>query len=388
MHLLAVWNAAQVVRADPDTVDRYQGMLREHLEKWPTQQTAHQVRRWLGDLYVSQGNMEGAVQAYRGITADSELHLAAVTDLAACWQRWLRQLERDGRPTAAIVADAMAFFDAILFGSGPEPRWPERWSSAQLAAALAATRLRIAYVPDGLADAQKVLVAALENAPDDAQAWRQEANALLIVALAGQPGREQEALALLQRQKMTAADLLQLIDNLTACATNAAAELKPALARVQLAVLERLDAEQPSLDASQRLRTEQLRADTLQLLGKMAEALQIYRRLAARHRDDRAVQLQLAQLLLEAQDEPTLTEAISQWQNVARRLRPDSDDWYRARYSLALALYKRNRPAQGQELPDRVLAAQRLRYLQSTSKVEQTRWGPRVAELLRRCEGN
>ena len=77
-----------------------------------------------------------------------------------------------------------------------------------------------------------------------------------------------------------------------------------------------------------------------------------------------------------------------QWQKVAKRIRPGTDAWLQSRYSIALALYKRNRPTQADQSADRAVAAQRLRYLKATSDVEKSTWKAKVDQLLQRCEAS
>ena len=161
MHLLATWNLAQAAATDPTVIDRYQALLEEHLEHWPSADTANTARRWLGDLCTSQRNWESATNAYRAIAPDSELFAEAITQLATCWERWLQQRRKADQPLDTILTDATQFFDTIILGS--ERRWPERWSPAQLQAALATARLRLKFSQDQLVDAQRVLQAAMEQ---------------------------------------------------------------------------------------------------------------------------------------------------------------------------------------------------------------------------------
>ena len=384
-HLTAALITAQSVRTDPALLDRYQALLNEHIETWPTSDTANKARQWLGDLCQGQGNWEEAVNNYRGITPDSDSYLAAINGLATCWDRWLQQQQRDDQPIDTILSSATKFFDGIILG--PEHRWPERWSDAQLAAALATARLRLKYSAQGLVDAERVLQAAMASAPTVDEAWLTKAQSLLIVALAGQAGHQQDALELLQQLGSDSADrALQLVDGLSVRAENADPAVRKQIAQVQLAALDKLKTDTAQLDQRQRVRIDQVRAEALRASGQQAAALEIFRRLAAKQTDSGDIQLKLADLLLQSEDSKDVSEAIVQWQKVARRLRPGTDAWLRARYSIALALYKRNRPAQGDQPADRTVAAQRLRYLQATSDVDKSSWKTKVDELLQRCE--
>ncbi len=386
-HLLAAWNAAQVVRTDRTATNRYKALLEEHLEKWPSHDTANTVRKWLGDLCKIEGNYASAVAAYRGITLDSKFYLEAIDQAATCWETWLQRQQSTGQETDTILADATSFFDGIILGS--ERRWPERWSEAQLAAALATARLRLTFTAQQLVDAQRVLQAAMEFAPADDKAWLAEAQSLLVVALAGQAGHQQEALQLLQQLGAESIDrLLQLVDGLSTLAESAAPTVRTQIAQVQLAALDQLQTNTTQLSPKHQVRFDQVRAEALRVSGQQQKALEIYRRLAADQPNNGSVQLNFAELLLQSEDPETLSDAIVQWQKVAKRVRPGTDAWLQARYSIALALYKRGRPKRDDQPADRTVAAQRLRYLKATSDVEKSSWKTKVNELLQRCEAN
>lgn len=381
LHLTAVWNIGQAARSDPAAIEHYGELLEEHLNKWPEAETANKARRWLGDLRRSQDDWEGATAAYRGITRDSPLLPDAIVAAGECWNQWLNAQRREGKPTAAILADATEYLDALILG--PQRTWPERWSPAQLNAALATARLRLDYSQNGLIDAQRVLQAAIPHAPTDDAAWLKEAQSLLVVALAGQAGREEEALHLIQQLGAHSTDhLLELIDSLSQLAENATPETRNQIANVQLAALTQLQSATPQLAADQKLRVDIARATALRTAGKLEEALQVYRQLARLQPDNGSIQIAYADLLLHSDGDQPLTEAISQWQKVARRVRPNTAAWFQARYSIALALYKRNRPAQGDQDADWAVAARRLRYLEATSNVAESAWNERVAKLL------
>jgi tetratricopeptide (TPR) repeat protein len=384
-HLLAAFNLAQELRRDASLIDRYQMLLEEHLEQWPSGNTANIARQWLGDSYLSQQRWEEAISAFRAITADAKQFADAMDRLATCWLGWLQQRRREDQPINAILNDATQYFDTIILG--PQRQWPERWSPAQLRAVLATARLRLEYAPEDLVDAQRVLEAALPHAPQDDPQWLEEVQSLLVVALAGQPGQQDNALQLLQQLGSGSLDqLLELIKRLSNLSASAPANLRRQIAQVQLAALDQVNASSTDLPAGRQLSIDQARAQALRDAGQLTEALNVYRQLATEQPDSATIQLALAEVLLQSTDEPTLSEAIQQWQKVARRLRPGTNEWLRARYSIALALYRRNRPSRDGKPADRALAAQRLRYLKATTDVDKTSWKTKVDQLLLQCE--
>ncbi len=385
LHYSAILNLIKAVRNDPTLADRYQLLLEEHLQRWPASTRANTVRQWLGDWYRVQQRWEDAIAAYRQITPDAENFVPVLPQLADCWNRWLQQRLSAGEPISTVLTDATNYFDALILG--PTRQWPERWSPAQLDAALVTARLRLQYAPQGLLDAQRVLQAALEHAPADQPQWLEEAQSLLVVALAGQPGQQQQALTLLQQLGAGSVDRrLQLLEQLSVVAASATAETRGQIAQVQLTALDQLGAGAARLDAQQRLHVDRVRADALRTAGRTQDALAIYRRLAKELPNNGAIQMDYGELLLTATDQQTLTDAVLQWQQVARRVPPTSEDRLRAGYNIALARYKRNRPAAGSDESDRALAAKGLKLLKITYDLQQSKWQELIDQLLQKCE--
>jgi hypothetical protein len=377
-HLLAAWNLAQVVRGDPAAAERYAALLAEHLQLWPDTETSLQAAAWLGKLRESQGQWEQAVAAYRDLRTDSDEFTASFPALVQCWDKWLEAQRAAGQNVEDAATSAAQYYDALILG--PDRQWPTTWTPLQRTAALAAARVRLSFMNNASADAERALKAAWLSADQADEAWRNEAQSLLVVAVAGQPGRAMEARQLLDALGGESPDrMLDVVHGLSALSEHAGQDLREPLAKLQLAALDHLQQSSATLQESQRIRLEQVRAEALRAAGRLKESLEVYQQLAAARPDDGRVQMDFGQLLLES-DEPTARDqAVTQWQKIMRRVRPASDEWFRAKYSFALALYQRNR---GQ---DRATAGQQLRYLQATSSVNETNWKTQVDALLEKC---
>jgi hypothetical protein len=377
-HLLAAWNAAQAARAERSEAPRYAQLLEQQLARWPLAADTHTARVWLGKLRATEQHWEAAVAAYRGIPADAEPFAAMLPELVRCWERWIDQQRTDDTVPRELVADAVQYFDRVILS--PDGTWPASWTAAQRAAALATARLRLAYVREGGADAERALRAALEQTPAEEDTWRASAQSLLVVALASQPGRAEEASTLLETLSAGSPDrLVEVAEGLSRIVTLAPRQVQESLAALQLAAADRLQQSQVVLDDAQRLRVDQLRAEALHTLARHGEALAVLRGLATRAPEDRDIQLRYGSALLASDDPASADAAVTHWQQLARRLRPETDDWYRAKYSFALALFQRNRQR------DRAVAGQQLRYLKATSQVDRSSWKQQVDELLQRC---
>jgi hypothetical protein len=152
------------------------------------------------------------------------------------------------------------------------------------------------------------------------------------------------------------------------------------LANLQLAVADRLASGGSQVAPDKQQMLERLRAESLVLAGRRPEAVAAYAELAKKNPDSGSIQEAYADLLLDGDDEASWQAALDQWRRVAGRSRPRTDRWYKAKYSVALALWK---------LGQRQQAADRIRYLQAIPPgLENTPWKDKFLELLHRCEAN
>ncbi len=375
-HLLAAWNLAQASRDDPSLLDEYATLLVEHVDQWPTDPTANSARVWLGRLREQQQDWKAAVAAYQGVTADHDDFANTVTAAGRCWIAWCRQQQAAGQSTQTLADLAAKYFEALVVG--PEKKWPERWTPAQRAAALLAAQLRLDFTQDAFATAETMLRAALHYCTDAPETWQATAESLLVVALAGQPEKRREARQLLEQLGNKSADrLLNLIASLSSLAAEAAPQMRSELAGLQLTALKKLELGGASLDAATRIRIQHVRADALAAAGQIEEAVALYRQLAREHPKNQAIQFGLAQLLLDGSTKSAWQQALDQWGLIATHCRRGSDEWYRAKYSIALAYVKLGKHDE---------AAQRIRYWKATSDIDQSDWKVRFDKLLAKCE--
>ncbi|HEX5105030.1 MAG TPA: hypothetical protein VFV87_14520 [Pirellulaceae bacterium] len=195
-HLLAAWNAAQAARDNAAAADSYAAILREHLATWPAAESADQARIWLGKIEESQSNWADATEAYSGVPRSSPHFAAAAVGLARCWPKRLAGLSSAGKPTAGVADEAIQALQRALLD--PENRLPQTWTESDRAVALALAELIVGYQPASSADAVKILEAA-SNTSDATAEWKAAAQIPLVLALANQPVRREEAVAALGR---------------------------------------------------------------------------------------------------------------------------------------------------------------------------------------------
>lgn len=367
-HQAAIAQCVALARTDRAALKLYEQLLLEHLEHWPGAETADQVRLWIGRLRRSQRKWREAIAAYSAVSADSPQFPAAVRAAESCWSTQLEALRATGAATELPADRAAAFFESIVFDNAG--RLPARWTALQRDAALWAARIRIRFRTRDFPQVERLLSAALAApAPADNrpayQAWQRRAQALLVAALAGQPGKTAAAQQLLtQLGGAQVGDLLPVLGSLERVAATAPASVRRTLAQLQLQAI-RLTENQAGLTSQDRQRLETARAAALRAAGRSAEALSAFEKLARQFPRSGAIQRGLAELL--SSDPQRARQAINQWRIVAKRSKPRTPAWFEAKYQLAALLTRQPDAA------SRSAARDMIRYLQATTDMRTPR---------------
>jgi hypothetical protein len=380
VHLLAAWNAAQDVKTDRAAVSRYEAILAEHLANWPARPTADSARLWLGRLQESRGQLEAAAATYQAISRNARHDEEALHAAARCLSGQLEQLQDTSGAeddSGELARSAAQYFERQIRGLLQNGR--QSWTPLDRFCAEQAARFWLQANPPRASEAEAVLTAALAGEPAPDTQWKTTAQSLLVVALAGQPGKRNQAEQMLQESGEAAPQ--QLLEILSAVATisrSASAASRQELAALQLAVTGRMAEHQSELDRDTRRLLDAIRAESLLLADRRAEALDAYRQLAEDHPADGSVQEAYGDLLLSIGDAASLREALQQWRWIAARSRPHEDRWYRAKHAVVAALI-----ALGQNRE----AADRVRYLLEVPPgVQDAAWKAKFEKLLERCE--
>ena len=80
-----------------------------------------------------------------------------------------------------------------------------------------------------------------------------------------------------------------------------------------------------------------IRSEALARLGKAQEALNLLRELSSEYSKDGKIQLRYADMLIEQSDVPSRREALRKYREITGRTRPQTDQWYAAKYGEARA---------------------------------------------------
>jgi hypothetical protein len=244
-------------------------------------------------------------------------------------------------------------------------------------ASLLAARLTLQHTTDGHAAAEELLKAALDQLPMCASESRDAAEALLVVALAGQPSKRGDAEKMIAQLGTDSPQrLLEMLDGLAKLSPGEAARRD--LANVQLRAIELLEPQTSKLSAEQRSALARLQAEALFASGQRDKALALYEQLAKDQATSAAIQEGYASALAASNQATDWTKALGQWRVIAQRSRPQTDRWYRAKYEVALLNFR---------LGDKGQAAQLIKYLKATPPgLEGTALERKFEDLLRQCE--
>jgi hypothetical protein len=331
VHLAACWNQAQQVRTSPNASDAYVALLQEHAERWPASPTADQANCWLGNWRQARGEFALAFDAYALVRREAKVFPEAVAGAIASSEQELAQLQQAGRASEPRARQQLDYFQSLL----PNPQNKLSWGKTEIAVALAASKLLVQAIPGGCSTAETILSTATDQASDASSEWRQEAESLLIVALAGQSNKAASALERLRNSKLSDDQLLPLLNNLSRIATRLRADQQTTLAQVQLQVIEQLQTQTKQLTASQQTELKRLRAATLAQAGDRTKALEAYAALVEAETQNGELQEAYATLLARGTDNTSLTQSLARWRTIAAKSPPREDRWYRAKYAVA-----------------------------------------------------
>jgi len=388
-HLLATWNAAQLVRTDPTSLPQYVELLEEHLATWPIDKSANTVRQWLARLREHEQAWNEALDIYLETAPTSDEFSEAVRRAGNCALRHLQQL-RDANGPVETQAEVFAErLETVIYDDNGQLL--QTWSPAGRSAALAAGKLRLQYANKGYDKASVYLQAALDGSPDAGPSWKSAIRSLLVVALASQQGRSGEAGVVLEQIAGGSIDeLFQMTVALSPIRDASDAASKANIAKLQLKAIALLSGKTSQLGAAEQLRLARVRAGALAAAGSREQAIRAYRQLAKENPDNGTIQKEYGDLLLIGKDKSSLEGALDQWRVIGKRSKPRSGRWYQSKYNIALAQYKlanlfrAQSPKQASEYQSK--AARMLRFLKDTPPGwEQSRLKGEFERLLQLC---
>jgi len=384
-HLLAVYNAAQLVRGGPaGALDQYVELLEEHLASWPEAATVDQVRLWLGEVRRARGEWEAAEKLFSAITSASPHYAAAVTSLVRTYHRWLKSLKVDDAQRSRVARRAATYSADRLLDSRGELIEPLDELGRTLL--LAWARMRMIFLSEGYDEIEQMLRKTMAATEDASATWRAEAQGLLVLALAGQSRRIEDAAAAagqlsVQSDHIEGEDLIELALALNVLREQADGSRERALADLQLSLVDQFQKVLAVADPSTQRRLNLARAAALVEAKRFDRAKAEYAKLAKAMPRSRDVQLRYAQALSHpsvANSPEAWQAALAQWRKIERSSKKASGDWFDAKYHQALAHHRMGNTKQA------------LRILKLTAALHPELGGGerkhRFEKLLRECE--
>lgn len=380
---LAAWNTAQALRTSTDPAQReqlsasYRRLLERQLERWPDATPTDEARVWLGRWHESQRDFARAVEVYRGVRSTSPQFTAAVEGAGRAWLALLEELRAKPPERRRVADEAGEFFERAAYDGGSDD--DATWSDRQRQAALFAARVWLDAGPAASVRVERLLRTAIERSKEPPAEWLAAARALLLVALAGQASRQDEARALVEQ--LGALHPTVLVDAATrigALRVAADSESQPRLARLELQLIASVASRRAELSAADRKRIDLERAAALAIVGPATEALDAYRELARQFPADGKIAESLAEQLLASERPEDWRAGLDAWRRIVAKSPPRSLRWWRGKYGIALAELKLGRPKE---------AAQLIKFLQATPPgLAESPLEAQFLELLKRCE--
>lgn len=349
--LLAAWNAAQAARQVPETMRQYVEILEEHLRLWPASDSANQVRQWLAQVHESRREWEQAIALYQRVDAGSPQYGSVLTAMCNDWMRLVTEAS-EGKSQGDLADRARESLDEILATVSSEEATKWQQPLQQVSMTLARLHLQYGGKPERAQQILESLRRSFEEGGEgESAAIRAEAEALLVVAMASQPAKQAEAQALVQQLAAASpASLMEMIEGLARIEARSKGGTNKALAELALQAVRTLETRRSSLSATQQLRLDTIAASALATTGQRAEAVSRYAKLAQANPNDGAIQEGYARLLLEGEDRASWQAALDQWRRISSKSPPQTERWYRAKYSVALAQYRLGQKEQAAQL--------------------------------------
>lgn len=319
-----------------DLLAKYAQLLTEHVVQWPTDATSSKAHLWIGLLRKSEQNYTAAVTALVKVSPDSPSAMEAVDALIACWDALLSEKNAAGQPLPILEMER----SLTMFAPGLLNSLADAMSPTVRRAAWGAAKLWLRFAHDRYAQAAAVLTRLRETTESDAE--RASADAWLTVCDVGLQRDD----AALERAKQISTSLSEtdaaVIDALDALTLTRPAEARPKIAAVTLRM-----AELGRTSIGVQPRAE---ARALTIVGRAAEARQLWDKLSAAASNDIEIQAEYAEFLLSQPDRESAAAAVAKWRTVERASKESAPRWYQARLGLAKAYLKSGDKARAAQL--------------------------------------
>ncbi len=327
-HLRGCWNYAQSSQNAEIKQQKFAELLQEHIQLWPDEESADQARLWLARQLQSGKKWNEAMENYLAISIDSPQMVEATRQIGICAWQLFSDADEQNKTNQARKLVLQIREKLGITGNQPKTRWNE---AERILATLLA---RIGLMGDGAKSdfVAELLDSALQEADDRQSAWKQEARAWKVVALAAEP--EQISLASQQLKDLPNDPQLMKIclEGLAAIHGENVEVVKLQLIACDKTLSEISDDSDKS--ESQWWRTR--KAIVLRRLGENKQALKLLSELATENPKSLTIRLESARALSELVEAPE--RALDAWRRLAAQVKPGSEAWFESKYEIARLL--------------------------------------------------
>lgn len=359
-HLVLIRQLASAARLDQTSLKEYGTALETHLQRWPNENTADQVRIWAAIWAASQRDDKRAIDLYKGVQPSSEFFPDALDGLRGIW---LQQLTTD--PTG--VDDALNFFATAL-----EEKSTADSAKVQGLSAWSGTQLSLRFAVGQVEEWQPKLAAAWDGTDD--LRLKQRMLPTQVAALA-KTGQLDEANSLVDTETnadillQVAAELAGLLENQSS-EESANGSSTETTGNVLAQTIQKLRG-MKGIKSGTTL--DQWEATAATVSGDVAKAIKIYEQLLATTPADVVARQKLARLLTRSKDRTRMDQAANQWRIIAAGFRRGHDSWFEAKIEIARLDIRLDKKEEALKL---------VRYLLVTARPKEP-WKSRFEALLK-----
>ena len=344
-HLRGCWNLFQTLKGKDKQA--FIVALRENLETWPDSKTSDQARTWLAGQYQAQKKWEQALATYFQIRRAQPLG-SSLRQATYCATQLGKEANARDRVSRFIelAQKKIELYQKLTPG-------PEAAAIAETVRKLDLFQAEIG-LPSSLVNAGDV-ASRLSNAfADVSEQDKVRFAAWTIAAIGLAPDSNLDVQVWVNNVSKQTADLKLTANVLQTVSDNRSGRHRK-LEQARLSIIDELLKRLPA-QASERSNWISQKALTLIKLGRDQEAVTELKEMVSRNPNNAGSQLALARTLTRLGTQQADREALTQWRRVASRLKSNSENWFEAKYHVAMLLKKSG---------DREAAQKLLRFIKA-----------------------
>lgn len=351
-HMLAVFDAAALYQQratqektnqnQPDAessanaaLAQYEDLLQEHLEHWPEQSPANQVRIWSAKLAMAKRQWHRAINLYQGVEQGSAQEVEAYQGLSQAMKR--------GRATKKIDSETQ----------GQVLLWMQDRAKAakgDVAHRLALSIGNVALQSFGTKNpqytlARETLYKHWTNTESTAT-MRREIGVPLLVAAVGDTKMDLANEVFAQLVPIPPANLLEILKGLEHIRRQRRDDDR--LRRLTVELLDLITPYEDEMSDADRRVVRRAAAD----YAPLSKALAAYAQFALEEPKEFPVQRRYAELLSASNTREHREQALQQWRRIVRLAEPQSQDWFNAKCAVANTLFQMGERKEAKALVD------------------------------------